>query len=137
MTKHNVFCYECRKWKDFEVAGDLGQYDGDTLDCPCGEEVIVPKCFSDSKWGLFHVASLEPPSDVHRWLSNNLSRETRLKRLGYFYSTPCSDWNYNHLFTPDGGIVPVSDINDPYIDELLDSIAIPPNIAAIEEQNKK
>ena len=66
--KHRIFCYECRQWKDFEVAGDLGKYEGDTLDCPCGEEIVVPKCWDEGKWGLFHVASLEPPSDVHRWL---------------------------------------------------------------------
>jgi hypothetical protein len=69
--KHNVFCYECRQWVIFEVAGDLGQYEGDTFDCQCDrEETVVPKYLGneDMNFGLFHVASLEPPSDVHRWL---------------------------------------------------------------------
>jgi hypothetical protein len=68
--KHKVFCYECREYKIFEVGGDLSQYEGDTLDCPCKEEIIVPKYIGVNtvNFGLFHVASLEPPDDVHRWL---------------------------------------------------------------------
>ena len=70
VSNHLVFCYECYKWKDFNCAGDPGQYSGDTLECPCGEETVVPKCMDTGNhdWGLFHVASLEPPSDVIRWL---------------------------------------------------------------------
>jgi len=69
--KHRVFCYECHKWVVFEVAGDLGQYEGDTFDCPCDrDETVVPKYMDtdEGDYGLFHIASLEPPADVHRYL---------------------------------------------------------------------
>jgi hypothetical protein len=69
--QHLVFCYQCQAWKTLEIAGDLGQYSGDTIECPCKEDVLVPKYFEvgpDSGWGLFHIADLEPASDLVQWL---------------------------------------------------------------------
>lgn len=62
---HLTYCYECHAWQRLEMAGDLGQYIGDTIDCPCKQEIVTPKIINDDgDYGLFHVANLEPPSDT-------------------------------------------------------------------------
>jgi hypothetical protein len=45
--------------------------------------------------------------------------ETKLKAKGYRYSEPYAQWDYPHLITPDGGIVPVDGLDDPYIQEII------------------
>jgi hypothetical protein len=30
----------------------------------------------------------------------------KLKELGYFYSEPFAQWNYPHLITSEGGVIP-------------------------------
>lgn len=60
--KHRVYCYECRKFVDLEMAGDLGQYRGEGVNCPCGEETLFIKDIS--LYGLFSVHDLRLPSDI-------------------------------------------------------------------------
>jgi hypothetical protein len=70
MTR-KVFCYECRQWVDYDIAKYICTVIEDPVDCPCDEEKVVPKPFNEEDWGLFSIDSLEPPSDLHRWLRLN------------------------------------------------------------------
>lgn len=58
--KHSVFCNDCKRETEIEVAGDLGQYTGDLLTCPCGESCVVPR-YIDEVWALFAIADLLTP----------------------------------------------------------------------------
>jgi hypothetical protein len=67
--KHPVFCYECLRRVEIEATGDLGQYTGDCLNCPCNrQETVIPRHITDHGWAIFHPASLEPPADTVEWI---------------------------------------------------------------------
>jgi hypothetical protein len=67
--KHSVTCYECRQQVEIEAAGDLGQYTGDCLTCPCNrQETVIPRRISGHGWAIFHPASLEPPGNIYESL---------------------------------------------------------------------
>ncbi len=57
---HTVLCTECWKNIEFELAGDLAQYGGDLLDCPCKGTYIVPRYTPDG-YVLFSIGDLVTP----------------------------------------------------------------------------
>lgn len=66
--KHKVYCYQCKKFVDLDMAGDLGQFNGDTIDCPCGEETLAIKAIP--LYGLFSIYDLRLPLDTIHKLEN-------------------------------------------------------------------
>ena len=63
--KNTIHCFGCHKRVELESCGDLWQFTGDTLDCPCGEEALVPRFVSElDGWCLVAIADLEVPSAI-------------------------------------------------------------------------
>ena len=60
--KTKVYCFDCCKILELEHCGDLGQYTGDTLICPCGESALVPRFSDKTGWGLYPIAFLLAPN---------------------------------------------------------------------------
>lgn len=57
--KRQVFCNDCKRETEIETTGDLGQFTGDLLTCPCGDCCVVPRYVSQNEcWALFAIADL-------------------------------------------------------------------------------